>query len=262
MTFRQILCSFALAASFAATASAEPIPVKEPQGSMRGFLVIRSATGTIIGHAEYYQLVAGDRITAHLTLKFRDGSLDDETTVYLQRKTFQFVSDHHIQRGPFFKNAMDMQLEANGDLTLKTTDKDGKEKVETNHIDLPPDISNGMVGNLMQNVSHDTAPFTVGMVLPSGKGRLAKLAISPDGTQPFTAVTGDRLTANIFRVKIELGGVAGVVAPIIGKQPSDVILWVAQGEVPLLVREQAQLSEGGPTISLELGGTSFSRGGK
>jgi hypothetical protein len=97
------------------------------------------------------------------------------------------------------------------------------------------------------------------MVLPVGKGRLAKLAISPDGTQPFTAVTGDRLKANLFRIKIDLGGVAGVIAPILGKQPSDVILWIAQGEVPVLVREQAQLAEGCPIISLELGGTSFSR---
>ncbi len=259
MNAKSLLTCLALSLNLLSFARAEPIPVKHTVGAEHGFLVVRSAVGAIIGHGEYYGSATGERVTARLILKFRDGSLDDETTVFLQRNTFQFVSDRHIQHGPFFKQAMDMQLNADGQLTLRTTGKDGKEKIETNHIDLPPDVSNGMVESLMQNVSHNAAPFTLGMVLPSGKGRLAKLAISPDGTQPFTAVIGDRRTAMVFRIKFELGGAAGMVAPIIGKQPSDIMMWVTQGEVPVLVRVIGQLSEGGPVVSLELAGTSFSR---
>ena len=262
MTLRRRLCSFALAALLAGSAFADPIRVKHTQGAMHGFLVIRSSAGTIMGHGEYYESAAGDRVTARLILKFRDGSLDDETSVFTQHNTFQFVSDRHIQRGPFFKNAIDMQVEANGQVTLRSTDKDGKEKVETNHLDLPPDLSNGFLYTMLLNVPHDAAPFTVGMLLPTGKGRLVRLGISPDGSQPFTAVIGDRRTADIFRVKIELGGVAGVVAPIIGKQPSDLTIWIVPGEVPVLVRAVAQLSEGGPIVSLELAGASFSHATK
>lgn len=35
-----------------------------------------------------------------------------------------------------------------------------------------------------------------------------------------------------YRVQVELGGLAGVVAPIIGKQPSDVHFWILVGDAP------------------------------
>ena len=226
---------------------------------MRGFLAVRSASGAIIGHGDYSEAAVGDRVTTRLTLNFRDGSLDDETAVFTQHGTFQFVSDHHIQRGPFFKKALDMQVNANGDVTIRTTGSDGKEKVETNHFDLPPDLSNGIVSTLLLNLPRDASGSTFGMILPTEKGRLAKLDVTSAGTQSFTAVAGYRRKAHLFRIKIELGGVAGVIAPIIGKQPSDIMVWIADGEVPVFVREVGQLSDGGPTVSLELAGTSFPR---
>jgi hypothetical protein len=238
-------------------APAEPIKVRRVDGARRGFLNIRSQTGALLGYGEYVEFVTGDRITARQTLHFRDGSLDDETTVFTQKTDFQFVSDHHIQKGPFFKTATDATLEANGNYTLKSTDKDGKEKTETNHFDLPPDISNGMVGTLLPNFPNDIDEVSLGQVVPSGKGRLIKLKITPDGKQSFSITPGVRRTANLYRVKLDLGGVAGVVAPIVGKQPTDLQLWLLPGDVPLLLREVGQLSEGGPIVSLELAGTSY-----
>jgi hypothetical protein len=240
---------------------AQPTPVRQTQGAMHGFLVVRSAAGAIIGHGEYTEFAIGDRVTDRLTLHFRDGSLDDETAVLTQRQTFQFVSDHHIQRGPFFKNAIDSTIEANGQVTIRTTDAGGHTKVETSHFDLPPDMSNGILGTLLLNIPHNGPGATFSMILPTGKGRLVKLKVTPDGTAPFFAVTGDRRTASLFRIKIDLGGVAGVVAPIIGKQPPDIVISILEGEVPLLVREVGQLAEDAPTISLELAGTSFPRSG-
>jgi hypothetical protein len=236
---------------------AEPIPVKHTVGALHGFLTVRSSTGAVLGHGDYSEFAQGERVTARLTLHFRDGSLDDETTVFTQRQVFAFVSDHHIQRGPFFKNAIDALVEANGNVTIKTTGRDGKEKVETNHIDLPLDVSNGMIGVLLLNVAPNTPAFSLGMVLPTSKGRLIKLEIEPAGTHPFSASLGDRRTANVFRIKLDLGGVVGVVAPMIGKQPPDIMVWVVEGEVPAMVREVGQLSEGGPIVSLEIAGATF-----
>lgn len=240
-------------------ASAEPIHVIHQQGALHGFLLIRSESGTILGHGQFTQSAVGDRVTAHSTFNFRDGSLDDEIAVFTQRNDFQFVSDHHIQRGPFFKNAIDMLVEANGNVTVKTKDKSGKEKVETSHIDLPPDLCNGIVPALLASISPNKPETTLGMVLPVGKGRLVHLIVTPDGTRSFYAVAGDRQTAHLFRIRIDLGGVAGVVAPMIGKQPSDIIVWYVEDEAPVLVREQGQLAEGTPIVSIELGGASFTR---
>ena len=254
-----LAAALVLSAASATPATADPIPVRHTQGAVHGFLVVRSQAGAILGYGEFTQIADGDRVTAHLVYRFRDGSLDDETTVYTQGKTFQLVSDHHVQRGPFFAKPSDITVAANGDITTITPTKGGEPKTETQHIDLPPDVSNGMIGTLLANVDPAAPPFKLGMVVPSaGKGRLIHLAITPGEQASFT-VAGSRRKATVFRMKIDLGGVAGVVAPIIGKQPSDIFLWVLEGDPPLFVREVGQLSEGGPIVSIEFAGTSFPR---
>jgi hypothetical protein len=243
----------------ALAAVAEPMPVHRTQGLIHGFLNIRSATGAILGYGEVSQFATGDRVTSRTTLHFRDGSLDDETAIFTQSGVFRFVSDHHIQRGPFFKNAIDALVESSGNVTIRTTGKDGKVKEETSHIDLPPDISNGLVGPVLESLPRDAPAFTLGLVLPTAKGRLIRLNIVPDGTASFTAIPGARRTANLFRIKLVLGGLAGAIAPMIGKQPADSIIWVLEGDAPVIVREDTRLAEDTPIVSLELAGASFPR---
>jgi hypothetical protein len=236
---------------------AEAIPVHHAQGLAHGFLTVRSEAGLVLAHGDLIQVTSGDRVTTHLTFRFRDGSVDDDTAIYTQRDVFRLISDHHIQHGPFFPKPTDLLIEANQQVTFRSIDKDGKEKVEVNHIDLPPDISNGLIEALLLNVPHDAPEFRLGLVAPTGKGRLIKLAITPAGAGSFSLV-GVHRTASIFRIHPELGGVAGVVAPIINKQPSDIFVWILEGEAPAFVRLVGQLSEGGPIVSVELAGTVFS----
>ena len=242
----------------ALTAQAEPIAVRFRQGTTHGFVLLRTEEGKILGYGEFSELPHGDRITSRLTLHFKDGSIDDETTIYTQGQTLRFVSDHHTQRGPFFAKPLDMTIEQNGTITCRTPQSDGSVKTETNHLDLPPDLSNGMIASSLLNVHPDAPAFKLGLVAPFGKGRLIQLGISPAEPQSFSCVSGFRCQASVFRIKPELGGVAGMVAPMIGKQPSDLFVWVRGGEVPAVVREVGQLSEGGPIVSIELGGAIFS----
>jgi len=236
---------------------ADPIPVKHSQGTERGFLQIRSESGAILGHGDLVQTAHGTRVTTELTLHFKDGSLDDETTVFTQNGTFRLVSDHHVQKGPFFHTPTDTLVEANGKVTTRSIGKDGKEKVETQQIDLPPDVCNGMIGPLLSNVSATTQPFKLSMIAATGdKGRLIHLSIAPAETQKFSVV-GMTYPATFFRIHIELGGVVGVVAPIVGKQPGDLFVWVTEGAAPQFVRLLGPLGEGGPPVSIELSGASF-----
>jgi hypothetical protein len=46
-----------------------------------------------------------------------------------------------------------------GRVTVHTTDDDGKDKVVTEHLDLQPDVANGMVLTLLKNIRSD-APQT------------------------------------------------------------------------------------------------------
>jgi hypothetical protein len=110
---------------------------------------------------------------------------------------------------------------------------------------------------MLGSISSTGPGVTVGMVLPIGKGRLIKLHVTPDSTGAFNAVEGAARTATIFRVRLDLGGIVGAIAPIVGKQPADVMLWVLEGPAPVVVREDVQLAEGSPIISIQLAGTTF-----
>jgi hypothetical protein len=255
MYVRLIVC-----AALAVTSSqlkADPIPVINVQGASHGFLLLRSETGAILAHGEYVQTAHGDRVTSRLTYRFRDGSLDDDLTVFTQRDTLRLVSDHHIQRGPSFPEPLDLLVEGSGQITTRSRDKDGKPTVETAHLDLPPDISNGIVGTILVNTPPGGQPFYLPYVANIGKGRLVRLKITPDGQAAFT-VAGLRRTANIFRIRLDLGGIAGVAAPILGKQPDDSFVWVLPGDPPAFMREITPITDsGGPMISVEPAGTAF-----
>jgi hypothetical protein len=103
---------------------AEPVAVRHIEGTLHGFLSLRTTDGHLIAAGDLIQTVHGDRVTAHLIFHFKDGSLDDETTVFTQHRTFQLISDHHIQKGPFFPHPMDLTIDArSGQVTLRSTGK-------------------------------------------------------------------------------------------------------------------------------------------
>lgn len=235
---------------------AQPIRVRFSQGQARGFVVIRSVEGKVIGDGEYSQTAHEDRVTSRLTLHLSGGSVDDELTIYSQRGNYALISDRHIQRGPFFDDPNESTLAANGDLTVKRMGKDGKEKIETSHLDLPADVSNGMFATLLTNIGGDTPQFSLSMVVPAGKGRLIQMRVTPEARSSFR-VAGIRHGVSVFRLHPELGGLAGVVAPILGKEPQDVFAYILEGDCPTFVREVGQLAQGGPMVSIELAGATF-----
>ena len=240
----------------AGAAHSAPVTVKHTLGAERGFLVVRSEAGKQLGDGELVQYATGEEVHTTLTFRFLDGSVDEETTVFRQHGTFQLVRDRHVQHGPFFKEDTDITVDAGtGMVTVKTTNKKGETKTESNHMDLPNDVANGMVGSLVLNVSRDAA-FSVGMVATTDKGRLIKLDFTNAGEQSFR-IAGKTRKATVFRIHPNLGGVAAVIAPIIDKQPKDIMLWVLEGDVPAFIREVGQLSQGGPVVSIEFAGTSF-----
>jgi hypothetical protein len=58
-------------------------------------------------------------------------------------------------------------------------------------------------------------------------------------------------------VHIELGGLAGLVAPLIGKQPPDTHVWVLQGDAPAFIGSEGPLAMGGAPWRLELASPGF-----
>jgi hypothetical protein len=70
----------------AAVLTAENVPVRHSEGVVRGFLVLRRSGGAVIANGDLVQFANGERVTSRLTFRFRDGSLQEETTVFSQRR--------------------------------------------------------------------------------------------------------------------------------------------------------------------------------
>jgi len=46
--------------------------------------------------------------------------------------------------------------------------------------------------------------------------------------------------------------VAGVVAPLIGKEPPNIQIWTVGGQAPVFIREQGPLYPDGPMMTIQL----------
>lgn len=233
-------------------APAEPIQVRHVEGTVHGFLQLRSEEGRVIAAGDLVQVVHGDRVTSRLIFHFKDGSTDDETTVFSQRHNFQLITDRHIQKGPSFPNPMDIFVDVRSSkVTVRSTGKDGKEEIKTEHVNMPPDLANGMVLFIIRNIRPETPETKVSLLAATPKPRMVKLAISPRGEEPFS-LAGSPQKAKHYEIKIELGGVPGIVAPLIGKQPPNIQVWISGGQAPTFVKEEGPLYPGGPIWTIEL----------
>jgi hypothetical protein len=78
-----------------------------------------------------------------------------------------------------------------------------------------------------------------------------KVDLAVAGTDAFM-VAGTTRHATHYILKVRIGGVAGLVAPLLGKQPPDSQVWVPEGEAPAFVRSETPLFPGGPMMRTEL----------
>jgi hypothetical protein len=231
--------------------SAEQISVRYAEGLVHGFLVLQTLEGTTIATGELTQTAVNDRVTDKLIFRFKDGSVHEETTVFSQRDKFQVIKYNLVQKGPAFKRPSEMSIDVpSGQITIRYTDN-GKEKILNEHLALPSDVANGIVPTLLKNIQPNAPQTTVSMVVSTPKARLVKLTIFPQGQEPFSA-GGLNHNAMQYRLKVEIGGAAGIVAPLIGKQPPDFHVWILGGEAPTFLRSEGPLYDGGPVWRMEL----------
>jgi hypothetical protein len=244
----------------ASVLSAENVTVRHTEGLVRGFLLLRPPGGAVIANGDLIQFTQGDRVTTRLVFRFRDGSVQEETTVFSQRRQFRLLTDHLVQRGPAFPRPVDLSIDATtGRVVVKHRDKDGEEKIIDEKMELPADLANGMMITLLKNLSPDVPATTVSMLFATPKPQLVKLVITRSGQEPFS-VGRTSYKATRFNVKVEIGGLKGVLAKLLGKQPLDTSVWVLGGDAPGFVRSEGQFYQDGPVWRIELAAPDYPRG--
>jgi hypothetical protein len=190
-------------------------------------------------------------VKVRLVFHFKDGSLNEETTVYSQNSTFRLISDRLVQRGRSFPEPCEMTIDAlSQTVSMRALSKQSQD-AKTEQMDIPSDLSNGLLFNLIKNLESKAPEVKVSYLAPSSKPRMVKLAITMEKEAQFTVATR-RIKAVVWDVKAELGGLTGIVAPMIGKQPPDTHVWVAENGVPTIVRVDTALYVGGPVWSIQL----------
>lgn len=229
----------------------QTVGVRHAEGLVHGFLVLTTLEGAPLADGDLIQTSRGNRVTTRLVFRFEDGSTHDETAVYSQRRRFRLISHRLVQKGPAFPHPLDMTIDgSSGRVTVRYTD-DGEQKVETERIDVPPDLANGLILTMLKNVRTAAVPKTISYVAATPKPRLVKLAITAAGHDRFwTGRTARR--AQHYVLKVELGGITGLLAPLLGKQPPDAHVWVLEGEAPAFVKSEQPLYVGGPVWRIEL----------
>lgn len=173
--------------------------------------------------------------------------------LFTQRREFRLVSDQVTQKGPAFKQDSESWIDAaSGNITVRTLGKgNGKEKVTNKHLEIPPDAANGLLFTLLKNVDPSAPETTVSMVAASSSPRIVKLKIYPQ--QEKTIKVG-LIThkAQHYLVKVKIEGVAGVIAPVVGKQPPDTHVWIVKSEAPTFIESEGPLSQDTPVWRIEV----------
>jgi len=217
------------------------VAVRYKEGLAHGFLVLRSVDGKILANGDLIQTAVGDRVTA----------------AFSQDENFKLLSDHLIEKGPAFKNPTETLIDAStGEVKVRYAGKDGKEKVDTDHMELPGNLANGLIFTLLKNIDPSTPRTTLSMIVSTPKPRLVKLVVTPQGEEPFL-IGGSRRKATHYVGKLEIGGLAGVVAPLVGKNPPDTHVWILGGEAPAFLKFAGPLYSGGPVWRIELSSPAY-----
>ena len=238
-------------AVLATGAFAESIAVQFPEGSVHGFLQVSGTDGKVIAGGDLVEMTKRDEVTVRLVFHFKDGSVDDERAVYSQRGHFRLMSDRHIQRGPSFAHAVDVALDMGTSTVTTRSGVAGQETAATVHMDLPPDLANGMLLMMLKNVSPTGPAKTVSYLAATPKLKLVHLRIEPAGEQGFV-VGGVRHGAMRYTVTPEIGGLEGAVAPMLGMQPKATEVWMSGGDVPAFARLEGPTFLGGPQWTVEM----------
>jgi hypothetical protein len=247
---RGLLLASAILLTSAAQARST-VEVRYPEGLIRGFLVLRAMDGEVLAHGDLSQVARGEKVTSHLVLRFKDDSIYDEKVDFSQNGSFQLLSYRLVQKGPVFKVPIDMTVDrATGQVQVRYTDEDGQERVESERFELPPDLMNGMVPILLKNIPPGAKQTTVSFAVATPKPRLVSMVVSPEGEAELLA-GGASLKATQYRIKLEIGGILGFFAPLVGKEPEDSHAWVLEGDAPAVARIEGPLFMGGPSWRIE-----------
>jgi hypothetical protein len=236
---------------WSASLHAAPVKVRLPEGNARGFLVLRSLEGAAIAHGELRQKLAGAAIESVLALSFKDGSVREEVATFTQKEFFRLEAYRLVQRGPSFpKQEISFDRKSGHYTAVTQENNEDEEKSASGPLEMPADLYNGMALFLLKNLPPG-ARASVQLAAFTPKSRLIKMELGAEGEER-ASVGGQAKKVTRYLVNLEVGGLTGALASLVGKEPPDLRYWLVAGEVPAFVRFQGAMFLNGPVWRLEM----------
>jgi len=230
---------------------AAPIRVRLIEGNFRGFLVLRSLDGTAIAYGDVSQKPTGNLVECRTILRFKDGSLYDESATFSQKVVFRLEGYRLVQHGPSYPTSEVSFDRKSGQYKARSqSEKGAKEKVAGGKFEMPADLYNGMGLMLLKNLPGG-AGATVHMAVFTPEPRLIEMEWSWEG-EDEVLLGGRAMKTMRSLVKLKIGGLTGVIASLIGKSPPDSRYWLVAGDVPAFVRFEGAMFLKGPVWRLEM----------
>ena len=184
---------------------------------------------------------------SRLVFRFTDGSLYDETVTFSQKRVFRLLAYTLMQKGPSFPEASEVSFDrASGRYRARA----GTEEPVEGTFELPEDLHNGMTGTLIRNLRDGgRRRATSTPSLPSHGCCAARCR--PDGEDKYFVGDAAR-TASRYLVTMEIGGLTGVIASVLGKTPPDLRFWISTGPAPGFLKFEGAMFLKGPIWRIEL----------
>ena len=231
---------------------AAPVPVRFVEGSLHGFLALRSIDGALVAEGDLLRVVRGGEVEKRMVFRFKDGSVLEESVVFTQDIVYRMQSYRMLQRGPIFAEDIEVSLERpTGKYRVKAKPhKTGRETVFEGTLELPPDVYNGLLLSVVKDLPKG-ARETVHFVAFTPEPRLIQLAVEPEGEQQI--LVGDLTkTAVHYVLKPRLGIWMTLFATVLGRMPPDEHVWILMDDVPAFVRFEGPLYPTGPVWRIQL----------
>ena len=147
---------------------------------------------------------------------------------------------------------------ASGEVSVRYSE-DGAEKTATEHVKNASELGNGMLLVLLKNLPLDGKDARLTYVVATPRPRVVTFVASVADEEDFK--TGDETRkAKLYRLKIDLGGITGVLASFLGKNPPDEQVWILPGEAPAFVKSEGQLAPNNPVWRIELASPQWKEG--
>jgi hypothetical protein len=211
------------------------VPVRWAEGTVHGFLELRSDKGALLAHGDLLQVPRDSTIESRLVFHFLDSSEFRETVTFTQHGVFRLVSYGLLQHGKSFEADLDVTLSRDGTYDVKSrSHKDGKEDHYAGTLDLPADTYNGLIPVIGKDVDRK-AGQTVHVVAFTPKPIVIPLQFVPAENEHGVLQ---------FTLKPKLNLLQKVGAALTKQTPPDSHLWIVTADVPAFLRFEGPLYRG------------------